>query len=61
MPSRASSAESFDPNAVTNKTGDFGLYRSASARASFGVYNTKDDLDKLNEGINNCKKIFDLK
>ena len=33
----------------------------ASARASLGVYNTKDDLDKLNEGINNCKKIFDLK
>ena len=28
---------------------------------SLGVYNTKDDLDKLNEGINNCKKIFDLK
>ena len=21
----------------------------------------KDDLDKLNDGINNCKKIFDLK
>ncbi len=33
----------------------------ASARASLGVYNTKDDLDKLNEGINNSKKIFDLK
>ena len=33
----------------------------ASARASLGVYNSKDDLDKLNEGINNCKKIFDLK
>ena len=33
----------------------------ASARASLGVYNTNDDLDKLNEGINNCKKIFDLK
>ena len=33
----------------------------ASARASLGVYNTKDDLDKLNEVINNCKKIFDLK
>ena len=33
----------------------------ASARASLGIYNTKDDLDKLNEGINNCKKIFDLK
>ena len=33
----------------------------ASARASLGIYNTKDDLDKLNDGINNCKKIFDLK
>ena len=33
----------------------------ATARASLGVYNTKDDLDKLNEGINNSKKIFDLK
>ena len=31
---------------------------SASARASLGVYNTKDDLDKLNASINNCKKIF---
>ena len=29
----------------------------ASARASLGVYNTKDDLDKLNDGINNCKKV----
>ena len=33
---------------------------SASARASLGVYNTKDDLDKLNSSINNCKKIFNL-
>ena len=33
----------------------------ASARASIGVYNTKDDLDKLNSSINKCKKIFDLK
>jgi len=32
----------------------------ASARASLGVYNTKDDLDKLNASINNCKKIFNL-
>ena len=32
---------------------------SATARASLGVYNTKDDLDKLNESINKCKKIFD--
>ena len=34
---------------------------AASARASLGVYNTKDDLDKLNSSINNCKKIFELK
>ena len=34
---------------------------TASARASIGVYNTKDDLDKLNDSINKCKKIFDLK
>ena len=33
----------------------------ASARASVGIYNTKDDLDKLNESINKCKKIFNLK
>ena len=34
---------------------------AASARASLGVYNTKDDLDKLNSSINKCKKIFELK
>jgi len=33
----------------------------ASARASLGVYNTKDDLDKLNESLNKCKKIFNGK
>ena len=33
----------------------------ASARASVGVYNTKSDFDQLNESINKCKKIFDLK
>jgi len=33
----------------------------ASARASLGVYNTKEDLDKLNSSINKCKKIFNLK
>jgi cysteine desulfurase/selenocysteine lyase len=32
----------------------------ASARASLGVYNTKDDLDQLNNSINNCKKIFNI-
>ena len=31
---------------------------SATARASFGVYNTKDDIDKLDDSINKCKKIF---
>ncbi len=32
----------------------------ATARASFGVYNTKEDIDKLDQSINNCKKIFNL-
>ena len=32
---------------------------SATARASLGVYNTKEDIDKLNVSINKCKKIFD--
>ena len=31
---------------------------TATARASLGVYNTKDDLDQLNSSINKCKKIF---
>ena len=34
---------------------------AASARASLGDYNTKDDIDKLNSSINKCKKIFELK
>ena len=33
----------------------------ATARASLGIYNTKEDLDKLNHSINKCKKIFNLK
>ena len=33
----------------------------ATARASLGVYNTKDDIDQLNSSINKCQKIFDLK
>ena len=32
----------------------------ATARASFGVYNTKDDIDQLSKSIENCKKIFNL-
>jgi len=34
---------------------------AASARASLGIYNTKEDFDRLNSSINNCKKIFNLK
>jgi len=34
---------------------------TATARASLGVYNTKEDLDKLNLSINKCKKIFNTK
>ena len=34
---------------------------SATARASLGVYNTKEDIDQLNLSINKCKKIFELK
>jgi cysteine desulfurase/selenocysteine lyase len=31
---------------------------AATARASIGVYNTKEDIDILCKGIDNCKKIF---
>ena len=34
---------------------------TATARASLGVYNTKEDIDQLNFSINKCKKIFNLK
>ena len=33
----------------------------ATARASLGIYNTKEDIDRLNSSINKCKKIFNLK
>ena len=33
---------------------------SATARASFGIYNNKNDIDQLNSSINKCKKIFNL-
>ena len=32
-----------------------------TTRASFGVYNNKNDIDQLNYSINKCKKIFNLK
>ena len=34
---------------------------AASARASFGIYNTKEDIDILCNAISNCRKVFDLK
>ena len=34
---------------------------SATARASFGVYNSREDIDQLNESLKKCKKIFNLK
>jgi len=33
----------------------------ATARASIGIYNTKEDIDILCKAIENCRKIFELK
>jgi len=33
----------------------------ATARASFGIYNTKEDIDILCNSIENCRKVFELK
>ena len=37
------------------------LNLNATARASFGIYNTKEDVDILCNAIENCRKVFDLK
>jgi cysteine desulfurase / selenocysteine lyase len=37
------------------------LNLTATARASFGIYNTKEDIDILCNAIRNCRKVFDLK
>jgi len=37
------------------------LKLTATARASFGVYNTKEDIDVLCKAIENCRKVFELK
>jgi len=34
---------------------------TATARASFGVYNTKEDIDILCQSIEKCRKVFELK
>jgi len=33
----------------------------ATARASIGIYNTKEDIDILCKAIENCRKVFELK
>jgi cysteine desulfurase/selenocysteine lyase len=33
---------------------------SATARASIGVYNNKEDIDILSKAIDNCKKVFQI-
>ena len=37
------------------------LNLSATARASIGVYNSKEDIDILCKAIETCRKVFDLK
>jgi len=37
------------------------LNLTATARASFGIYNTKEDIDILCKAIENCRKVFNLK
>jgi len=37
------------------------LNLTATARASIGVYNTKEDIDVLCKAIENCRKVFELK
>jgi len=37
------------------------LNLSATARASIGVYNTKEDIDILCKALENCRKVFELK
>ena len=32
----------------------------ASARASIGIYNNKEDIDVLSESIKKCKKVFQI-
>jgi len=33
---------------------------NATARASIGVYNNKEDMDKLSDAIKNCQKVFQI-
>ena len=40
---------------------NYPIHDLSSSKIQKLIKKCKDDLDKLNEGINNCKKIFDLK
>ena len=33
---------------------------AATARASIGVYNNKEDMDKLSDAIKNCQRVFQI-
>ena len=37
------------------------LNLTATARASIGVYNTKEDIDILCHAVEKCKKVFEIK
>ena len=37
------------------------LNLTATARASIGIYNTKEDIDVLCAAIENCRKVFELR
>jgi cysteine desulfurase/selenocysteine lyase len=37
------------------------LNLNSTARASFGIYNTKEDVDILCKAIENCRKVFEIK
>ena len=43
-------------NRVNVSTNTVGI--SASARASLGIYNSKDDIDALSNAIKKCNKVF---
>ena len=47
-----------DGNFIVGDGSNFVLESGSTARASLGIYNTREDIDKLNESINKCKKIF---
>ena len=47
-----------DPPATPEQAQDLRWRTGAACRVSFGVYNTKEDVDRLIEGIEKVKKVF---